>query len=210
MIPNELTNSHFRQAATEIDREGVRPRRDSNHYDLIIDGKKYPPKYIVSIAARFAFGKEHPASKFNAVEARDYFRSRGYKVIDRRDEAEKLIVTEDEESRFPEGKERFKKHRYLERDSQIVKKAKTNRYIKTGELKCDACETDFSDKYGDLGIGFIEAHHIIPVSSLGGKVNTKISDLALVCSNCHRMLHRGKNITVDKLKEIIRANKKTV
>jgi 5-methylcytosine-specific restriction protein A len=52
------------------------------------------------------------------------------------------------------------------------------------------CGFDFAIKYGDLGAGFIEAHHILPLAA--GPATTRLPDLALVCSNCHRMLHRAK------------------
>jgi len=43
-----------------------------------------------------------------------------------------------------------------------------------------------------LGRGFIQAHHTIPVSELRKESKTKVRDIALVCSNCHRMLHRRR------------------
>ena len=52
---------------------------------------------------------------------------------------------------------------------------------------------DFQIVYGDLGKGFIEAHHRTPLSELKGEKTTKLDDLALVCSNCHRMLHKAIN-----------------
>jgi len=115
---------------------------------------------------------------------------------------EQEIVIEDDESAFPEGKEKFKRHRYLERDSKIVRHAKAQRLATTGKLECDVCRLDFARRYGERGRGFIEAHHKIPVSQLGGKKETKAEDLALVCSNCHRMLHRGEPLlTTDQLRE---------
>ncbi|MBT3031446.1 MAG: HNH endonuclease [Candidatus Thiodiazotropha sp. (ex Lucina pensylvanica)] len=51
---------------------------------------------------------------------------------------------------------------------------------------------DFSEKYGKLGEGFAECHHTKPPSTLKPGEKTKLSDLAVVCSNCHRMLHRAK------------------
>lgn len=114
---------------------------------------------------------------------------------------EQEIVIEDDESAFPEGKEKFKQHRYLERDGAIVRRAKAHRLTKTGKLECDVCRLDFAQRYGDRGRGFIEAHHKLPVSQLDGKKRTKAEDLALVCSNCHRMLHRGEPLlTAEQLR----------
>ena len=204
MVPMDLTKKNFLQAAAEIDRDGVPIDRRSVHYDLVLNEKRYPPKYIVSLAMRFATGKEYPAADFNAVEAKNYFLTRGYTVIDRRSEAESIVVSEDGESGFPEGTVVYGQHRYLERDSKITKKAKAKRLADTDKLECEVCSLDFVKMYGELGRGFIEAHHTMPVSLLAGEVRTKIADLALVCSNCHRMLHRGtKLLTVNQLKNIV-------
>jgi hypothetical protein len=120
------------------------------------------------------------------------------------EEAEALILDEDDESSFPEGRELFKTHRHLERDGKIPNKAKAKRLAETGKLECEVCNMDFHRFYGMLGEGFIEAHHAIPVSKLNGAMSTKVSDLALVCSNCHRMLHRGqKLLSLDELRVMI-------
>ena len=204
MIPRDLSNTHFGQAAAEIDRNDVPPERKSVHYDLVLEGKRYPPKYLISVATRFATGREYPATSFNAVEAKNYFLSRGFEVVDRRVEARASLVDEDDESTFPEGREVFRQHRGFERDRGIVERTKATRLVRTGKLACDVCDFDFAEKYGDQGKGFIEAHHIIPVSKLDGLSKTKMRDLALVCSNCHRMLHRGENIrSVEGLRRLI-------
>jgi predicted HNH restriction endonuclease len=204
MIPQGLTKKHFLQAAAEIDRVGVDANRNSVYYDLILNDKPYPPKYVISLAAKYATGREFSSSGFNAVEAKNYFLCRGYTVIDRRDNAKKIIIVdEDDESKFPEGRERYRQHRSLERDGTITRRAKAKRLDEKGKLECEVCSFDFTQKYGELGEGFIEAHHKKPVSTLQGKETTKIADLALVCSNCHRMLHRGKKLfSIPELKRI--------
>lgn len=81
------------------------------------------------------------------------------------------------------------KYELVKRNSKIVQLAK-NQAIKNGNgrLKCECCKFDFFSVYGKLGSNFIECHHKIHISE--GERITKIEDLALVCSNCHRMLHR--------------------
>ena len=208
MIPRGLEQEHFLRAADRIDEEDVPSARKSHRYDVVLRGKPYPPKYVISLASTFATGFEHPAGRFNAVEARDYFLHRGYVVIDRRGKAASTIVAEDDESAFPEGKERYHLHRSLERDPAIVRKAKIKRLEETGRLYCDVCSLDFQDIYGARGEGFIEAHHTVPVATLRGSARTKLSDIALVCSNCHRMLHRGKTLlSVSELCEIVEARR---
>lgn len=204
MIPKGFQHDHFLKAANAITKMGVPASRQSYRYDLLLNGKKYPPKYIISIAHKFLTGEEFPSYDFNAVEAKDYFIRRGYRILDRKTGVKKSkIVNEDEESKFPEGKEKFKLHRSLERDSSISKKAKELRLDQVGELRCDVCKFSFSDTYGEHGAGFIEGHHTTPVAELSGERKTKIEEIALVCSNCHRMLHLGKPLlTIEDLKEI--------
>jgi 5-methylcytosine-specific restriction protein A len=56
---------------------------------------------------------------------------------------------------------------------------------------CRACTFDFRAIYGELGEGYIEVHHRVPVSRINESyfVNP-ITDLVPVCANCHAMLHR--------------------
>ena len=71
-------------------------------------------------------------------------------------------------------------------------------------LLCEACGFDFEQVYGEHGKGFIECHHTKPVSELKAGEKTKLSDLALVCSNCHRMIHRRRPwLSVSELGELL-------
>lgn len=94
---------------------------------------------------------------------------------------------------FPEGKLKEKLHRYRERSSTLIKEVKKEALEKYGKLECECCGFDFSVTYGELGADFIEAHHLIPVSELHSDgEETKKEDISLVCSNCHRMLHKRR------------------
>jgi putative restriction endonuclease len=70
--------------------------------------------------------------------------------------------------------------------------AKQNRLNRDGRLDCDCCGFNFSQTYGAVGEGFIEAHHTLPVSEMEDEHITTVDDLALVCANCHRMLQRRR------------------
>ena len=69
--------------------------------------------------------------------------------------------------------------------------------IRIHGTKCMICGFDFGQKYGELGKGYIEVHHIKPLATLEQEVviNPE-TDLICVCANCHRMLHRFKNYIV--------------
>ena len=95
-------------------------------------------------------------------------------------------------------------HRRRERNKAIVDKKKQTTLDEVGCLKCEVCDFDFGQFYGSVGDGFIECHHLIPLSRLEAGTRTKLDDLVLVCSNCHRMLHRGRRwLTVDELRQQI-------
>lgn len=103
-----------------------------------------------------------------------------------------------------EGQTIYRLHKSKERNASLVKRKKNQILKKHGKLECEVCQMDFEAKYGKLGAGFIECHHIIPLSEISDNTTTHLKDLALVCSNCHRMLHRkGNNINIDELREIV-------
>lgn len=112
---------------------------------------------------------------------------------------------EDEQLNVKEGKVIYKLHKHRERNSKLNKKKKENYLNKYGKLDCEACEFDFYKIYGELGKGFIECHHKTPLSEIDGESITTMKDLILVCSNCHRMLHRDLNfVSVDELRKLIK------
>jgi hypothetical protein len=94
---------------------------------------------------------------------------------------------------FPEGKLKERLHRSRERNSELIRRAKQIALNRDGALRCACCNFDFEKVYGKLGKDFIEGHHTKPVSSLhvDGEL-TLVEDIALVCANCHRMLHRRR------------------
>ena len=108
---------------------------------------------------------------------------------------------------FTEGKRLERKHKSRERSPTLVASAKQSYAHKhQGQLPREVCDFDFHVVYGKRGALFLEAHHRIPLSELdeNQQTATKISDLALVCANCHRMLHRSPWVSVEELREIVR------
>jgi 5-methylcytosine-specific restriction protein A len=104
----------------------------------------------------------------------------------------------------PEGKLLTKLHKRRERSVKLVFAKKNWVMKKFGALLCEACGFNFAKVYGKRGYGFIECHHKKPVTELGDGHKTKIEDLALLCSNCHRMIHtRRPWLTVEELKSLL-------
>lgn len=58
---------------------------------------------------------------------------------------------------------------------------------------CSICGFNFSTTYGDIGKGYAEVHHVIPLSETKSeRITDPTKDLVVVCSNCHSMLHIRK------------------
>lgn len=102
-----------------------------------------------------------------------------------------------------EGRKRTVQHVRRERSSWLRRKKIE---AVAGQPRCEACDFDFKERYGERGEGFIECHHTIPVSELDPGKLTRVEDLALLCPNCHRMIHASRPwISVDKLRELLAA-----
>ena len=105
------------------------------------------------------------------------------------------------ENEYFEGEKKKRLSNYYERNPRLRIAA-----IKAHGLECMVCGFNFKKVYGDQGDGFIEVHHLKLVSSLVESTAVcPINDMTVVCSNCHRMLHRSKDntLTVDELKKMI-------
>ncbi|GFN21937.1 HNH endonuclease [Thermanaeromonas sp. C210] len=90
-----------------------------------------------------------------------------------------------------------------ERDPELRRAA-----IRLHGTRCLACGFDFEEAYGERGRGYIEVHHLKPVSALGGPAAVDPrADLTVLCANCHRMVHRRRDrvLGLEELREIVRA-----
>jgi 5-methylcytosine-specific restriction protein A len=95
-------------------------------------------------------------------------------------------------------------HHYRERDAGLARKRKAQALERHGRLGCEACDFDFAQAYGERGMGYIEVHHVKALETLRPGERTKLSDLAVLCANCHRMVHaRRPWLTMDELKALV-------
>jgi 5-methylcytosine-specific restriction enzyme A len=113
---------------------------------------------------------------------------------------EDIEAFEEEISSSFEGGRKQKLMSYYERDTKLRAKA-----IEIHGTTCMVCQTNFEAKYGTHGKDYIEVHHLTPLHTLIEKslISPK-EDMAVLCANCHRMIHRKKNmpLTIKELKEI--------
>jgi 5-methylcytosine-specific restriction enzyme A len=103
--------------------------------------------------------------------------------------------------RTVEERRRYVRHSRIERHSSAAKLAKkAHGYI------CQCCGFDFSRVYGELGEKFIEAHHLVPLASPpeGQPVSMDPkSDFAVLCANCHRIVHRkSEPLSIEELRNL--------
>ncbi len=102
-----------------------------------------------------------------------------------------------------EEQRRYRRHRRIELHTKASKRAKEVH----GDV-CQACGFDFEVAYGELGKDFIEAHHLIPLSTLPECETVPMdpeTDFAVLCANCHRMAHRRQPpVGIVELRKIAR------
>ena len=106
-----------------------------------------------------------------------------------------------------EGREQLRLHRRKERKGALVRRRKRQVLGATGRLACEVCDADFAAVYGPLGEGYAECHHTLPLAALQAERRTRPSELAVVCANCHRMLHRPPFHSVAGLRAIVRSRR---
>lgn len=115
--------------------------------------------------------------------------------------AEVATEVPDLEEEASEGRILTAIHKRRERSPALARKKKAHVLKQLGALQCEVCGFNFAARYGDLGVGFAECHHRAPLSTLAKQSRTRLSDLAVVCANCHRMLHRSRPmVTVEELR----------
>jgi hypothetical protein len=103
-----------------------------------------------------------------------------------------------------EGGRKLVQHLRIERDRRLVEAKKRSVLGLRGRLTCEVCGFDFKETYGEIGEHFCEVHHRCSLSSARKERVTAFRDLAIVCSNCHRMLHRDKRIrSIQSLQKLI-------
>lgn len=131
------------------------------------------------------------------------------------------LISEDSSIKkiLEEGNENWKQETIVEYSEVEGKKKKifTTKYERNPKIRkkaieihgsvCQICGFDFEKTYGKIGKGFIEVHHKVPLSDLDNEVRINPeTDLICVCSNCHRMLHRRRDMVLDaeELKTMIK------
>ncbi len=108
-------------------------------------------------------------------------------------EIEAKPPVEAEEIGGKEGRLLTRLHVYRERDRQLVQWARNYyRHQRGGKLVCEACGCVPVEVYGPAGESCMEVHHKIPIEQLQPDSVTVVTELAMVCASCHRIIHSQK------------------
>ena len=74
--------------------------------------------------------------------------------------------------------------------------------------RCNMLQERVQGLYSARGRGFIECHHSKPVHTLVEGTRTKLEDLALLCANCHRMVHATRPwLSISELRAMIESHR---
>lgn len=122
------------------------------------------------------------------------------------DESKSKSIKKEEVSKsYEKGKMKLETHIKRERNQKVMKEAKALFIKNNGRLYCELCGFDFEKVYGELGRDFIEGHHINPVSQMKEGDVSKVEDIKMLCSNCHKIVHRGilRGISLNEIKKIM-------
>lgn len=76
---------------------------------------------------------------------------------------------------------------------------------------CYVCGFNFEKAYGAIGKNYLEVHHTKPLSTYDDEHPIPQSELCALCSNCHSMVHRKREVLdVDELKRVFETNKNDI
>lgn len=157
-----------------------------SHY-LVVNGKPYPLKAVWAAAHT----PNIPPREFNTTAAVAGLQKLGFADI----------IDDTLAAEFDEGERLVRETTVLSRNSKLVKRAKA--YYKPN---CVVCGFNFGKAYGAIGEGYIECHHLDPLSGRAGRrTPTKIQEVTVLCSNCHRMIHSRRDaLKIDELKQAMK------
>ena len=94
-----------------------------------------------------------------------------------------------------EGKRYESEVIFRSRNRALVEAKKIN-----SDYRCEVCGMMFKEVYGKIGNEYIIAHHKNTIGNIEKTATTTLDDIALVCANCHAMLHtKNPPLSLDEL-----------
>lgn len=91
----KIDKEHVLKAIKFIDENGVPNNNKSTRHHLIAEnGNSYPPKYVIAVADHLANGVSITTDGYNALEAKKFLKSQGFRITSNQEKYE-LIITAD-------------------------------------------------------------------------------------------------------------------
>jgi len=119
-----------------------------------------------------------------------------------------ILADEDpniDDEEFAEGAMATRLHKRRERAKGLRPKLLKKKAAE-GVLCCDVCGRQYSSLGSDLEDAPFEAHHVVPLAAAAAR-KTRLTDLALLCANCHRLIHRAMSrkrqwVSIDEARDL--------
>jgi hypothetical protein len=99
-----------------------------------------------------------------------------------------------------EGRQRLVLHLQRERNQTVAR----NKKKQAASLDCEVCGFSFRRAYGSAASDYCEVHHLLPLSEVEHTTRTRMEDLAILCANCHRVVHlKNSPYTLNEVKSLL-------
>lgn len=203
ILPDGITREDVLQAIRDIDAGVGHGFAESTVYDVVFEGRRYPPKAVLGLAARRIVRRALGPYDFKGGEGSKCFRI----LRDLRF----YIVPKSVATIYPD--EASVETSHIEGAVQTVR---VNRYERDAMARqvcidhygarCTVCSIEFAAVYGKIGENFMHVHHLRPLASIGQSYRVDpVLDLRPVCPNCHAMIHsRHPPFAIETLRALIR------
>src|SRR5262249_44224508 len=104
-----------------------------------------------------------------------------------------------------EGRLLERRHYVRQRNPTLRRKKIDEAVPRRGCVRCEVCGVDFEATLGGEDTPYAECRHVMPLHA-SGTTKPRLADLAVLCANCHRMIHRGDPwLTPAELRALIAA-----
>ncbi|RUV30114.1 MULTISPECIES: hypothetical protein [unclassified Mesorhizobium] len=189
--PEHLWNAIHQATAGETPREAS----PADHDVILADGMRIHPAVVVGIASRLATGREVPVENISKELSRRYHRlleAAGYEVAPKGATLQVGDVPLSSEDReWIEGRPVLVLHLKRERAPGLARAKKHSVLKLHGRLRCERCGLDPVEAFGlPSAAACIEVHHSrLEIGRMGDGARTMLSDVQLLCANCHRIVH---------------------
>ncbi len=99
--------------------------------------------------------------------------------------------------------ERYKAEAIFRKRSRALIEAKKAK----SDGRCEVCGFGFKERYGTAVNDCLIAHHINPISGRAAASKTTLDDIALLCPNCHAVIHSfDEPLSLERLRQLLKSN----